>query len=130
MEGIYLPGLRLVTKESFVMKNKKAAMKENKTKITQATDATFQRIAMKGKPNMQIAEPIPETDEPLSPADATVPEQQSPGEQRSIREATAAKPPKKLHMVVMETKTPTDARTGRRRRTVIVDDEKIVGEEG
>jgi hypothetical protein len=83
------------------------------------------QIAEKAKPHLRAVEVAPVSDELIATADATVPDLEHAQRKYGKKNASRA-PAKELHMVTMEPKRPSDA--GPKRHTVIVDDEKVVGE--
>jgi hypothetical protein len=96
-------------------------------KRTVNADATsrVRQIAEKARPNMQVVDVVPASDELQAAPDAIVPEIE-----RGFKAAITKNPAKELHMVVMEPKKGTDERVPNRKLTLIVDDEKVVGEQG
>ncbi len=86
------------------------------------------QIAEKAKPNMRVVEVAPLADEFLATPDATVPDMEHVQKKYGVRTNSDAGSSELLHMVTMEPKQASDA--GPRRRTLIVDDKKVVGESG
>jgi hypothetical protein len=88
------------------------------------------QIAEKAKPNMRVVQVIPQQEEAQAAPDAIAPEVEAARRKYGFKAATSAKPAKDLHMVVMEPKQTTDARVAPNKLTLIVDDDKVVGEQG
>jgi hypothetical protein len=89
------------------------------------------QVAEKAKPHMRVVEQPIQDAETLGVApDATVPDDELVQRKYGVIRPDSAVPVNELHMVVMEPKNAVDARTGHLRRTLIVDDNQVVGEEG
>ena len=102
--------------------------KKRARKNTVSQDAVLRarQIAEKAKPNMRVVEVMPVADDRIPTADATVPDLDLARKKYSAKSTVTPEPSEDLHMVTMEPKIASDA--GPRRRTLIVDDEKVVGE--
>ena len=101
----------------------KKSMKRN---VSQDAVLKARRIAERAKPHMRVVEVTPIADQLIPTADATVPDLEVAHRKYLVKAAATPGTTKDLHMVTMEPKEASDA--GPRRRTVIVDDEKVVGE--
>jgi hypothetical protein len=88
------------------------------------------RIAEKAKPNMQFAEAVPDSDAAGAAPDATTPEVEQVSRKYGFTAPKPAKQGKTLHMIPMKPKKVTDSRVGEQKRVIIVDNEKVVGEQG
>jgi hypothetical protein len=95
-------------------------------KIAQNAVSRARQIAEKAKPHLRVVEVAPVADEAVPTADATVPELEQAHKKYAVKAAATPEPSKDLHMVTMEPKIASDE--GPKRHTLIVDDEKVVGE--
>jgi len=95
-------------------------------KIAQDAVSRARQIAEKAKPHMRVVEAAPVADEAIPTADATVPDLEHAHKKYAVKTAATPEASKDLHMVTMEPKIASDE--GPKRQTLIVDDEKVVGE--
>jgi hypothetical protein len=102
--------------------------KKRKTESDAASKV--RQIAEKAKPNMRVVEIRPTVAGQEATSDAIAQDVENARKKYGLRAAPEAKPTKKLHMVVMEPKQTTDARVAPRKLTLIVDEDKVVGEQG
>jgi len=103
----------------------KAKKTVSSKKVSQDSAERARQIAEKAKPNMRVVEVAPIADELLATPDAVVPDLDHAHRKYGVKNESET-PSKELHMVTMEPKQASDA--GPRRHTLIVDDEKVVGE--
>ncbi len=98
------------------------------TKKSLSSDAAAKarQVAEKAKPHMRVVEVAPLSDEQKAVPDAVVPDLTA---KVGAKAAPLQKPVKELHMVVMEPKKATDARAPKK-LTLVVDEDKVVGEQG
>src|SRR6266516_3786803 len=86
-------------------------------------------IAETAKPTMRVVQVIPTSEQIQAEPDAIAPDIEDARRKYGLKPATTEKPSKPLHMVVMEPKRPTDASVTPRRLTLVVDEDKVVGEQ-
>lgn len=110
------------------MPRKKVPAKKTAGRKILSDDASRARqIAEKAYPNMRAVEVVPGIDEIQVAPDATVPDIEHVQRKYGIEPKRGAAPAKDLHMVVLEPRETSDTRGGRQTKTVVVDDEKVVG---
>jgi hypothetical protein len=88
------------------------------------------RIAERAKPNMRAAEALQLADEVTAKPDAAMPDIDIAQRKFGMAVQPATGGDQELHMVVMETKDATDDTAGRQRKVMLVDGQKVVGEQG
>ena len=94
-------------------------------RVSQDAATKARQIAQKAKPNMRVVDVTPISDELVATPDAAVPDLEHAHRKYGVK-VESETPSKELHMVTMEPKHASDA--GPKRHTVVVDDEKVVGE--